>query len=348
MFAAAISTGLTVFFAWFGQRCGLVDRPSGRKCHDHPVSFLGGLAICGTVNIVLGFAGSSFLRDRLMVLVVADAMFLLGFADDVRPLSPITRLIFQGILAVAAVGIGVRIRFLSQPGGMISLGWIGVPLTVFWLMAMTNAMNFIDGLDGLAGGVSLIAGLSLMVIGFGFSQWGAVLLCAVLSGGLCGFLPFNLSPAKIFLGNGGAYFLGFWLGASSTLGAMKSTAVMVMVAPVVALGIPLLDTVWAMLRRIIGRQSLTKPDRMHIHHLLLETGISERHAVYILHVISLGLAFIAIILVQVQWQVGGFLLGTVGTAGMLWLRWLYNLQLAAAQDVTSFEKGNVEKKVLND
>lgn len=327
LFAVAISLVLTAFFAWLGKQWGLVDRPHGRKRHAQPVSYLGGLAICGTINIVLGMAGLSFLQERLLLLLVVDLMFVLGFIDDMHPLSPSIRLVIQGILALATVGLGVRIRFISLPGGMLSLGWIGIPMTVLWLMAMTNAMNFIDGLDGLAGGVALIASISLMVIGSCLEQWSAVVLLSILAGSLCGFIPLNLFPAKIFLGNGGAYFVGFLLGIASTLGTLKSPAAVVFAAPVIALGVPVLDTVWAMVRRMRGHRSLTRPDRSHIHHLLLQTGLSERSAVMILHIISFGLALIAVALIHVHWQIGGALIALVGIAGLFSVRKLCGMQL---------------------
>jgi UDP-GlcNAc:undecaprenyl-phosphate GlcNAc-1-phosphate transferase len=322
-----------------GTRWGFLDYPGGRKHHHQPVSFLGGLVVCLSINIALLTTGLSFLSLPPMIILLADLIFLLGFWDDLCSLSPWLRLVVQILIGLCTVWAGIKVHFISIPGGgMNALGWMGAPLTIIWLVALVNMINLIDGLDGLAGGITLIASGSLCFVGIGFGQWTAVWLCLVLAGAMVGFLPYNLYPARVFLGNGGAYFLGYLLAVASVQGALKSPVVLALAIPVMALGIPFLDILWAMVRRLRLGMPLMGPDRSHLHHLLVAQGWSHRQAVYILLGISAFLGLVSIFLSRSSWEWGCFLMVVIGGVGFVWVRRLYANQMAATVQEESMKQ----------
>ncbi len=274
---------------------------------------MGGLAIiCGfTISLVFDLATASNIitpgRELLGLVSGMVIIIVMGILDDTRTLKAWVKLLFQIGAAVCVVAIsGTKISHLTNPFGSdpyIELSpYISIPLTILWIVGITNAINLIDGLDGLAAGISSISSLSLFFVTLlraDLDPAKAVyiaLITAALSGSTLGFLPFNFNPAKIFLGETGAAFLGFTLGVISIQGVMKSYAAISIVIPLLVLGLPLFDTLFAIIRRIFTRRSIMQGDRGHLHHRLIDMGLSQRQSVLILYTASASLGLCAIVL----------------------------------------------------
>lgn len=290
-------------------KLGRVDTPDARKVHTVPIPRLGGVAIflgfCVAVATVEWLTpGQLFPRSGPFEGLVAGAamIFGLGIADDLKPLPAKFKLLVQIAAAGLAVYLGVRIDFLSNPtGGLILLSpMVAVPLTVFWLVGITNTINLIDGLDGLAGGVSLIAASTTALIAWQTHQIAITLLALALMGATIGFLRYNWNPAKIFMGDSGSLFLGFTLAALSVIGVLKLVATAALIVPVLILGVPIFDTAFAIVRRALQRRPIFSPDRGHLHHRLLGLGFSQRRAVLIIYGICLLLGGLALTLTGIR------------------------------------------------
>lgn len=278
-------------------RLGRVDQPDARKVHTVPIPRLGGIAIflgfCVSVMAIEFLTpGPLFPRTGpfMGLLIGAGMIFLLGIADDLRPLPAKFKLLVQIVAAAVAVYLGVRIEVLSNPigGGIIILPMaLSVGLSIFWLVGITNTINLIDGLDGLAGGVSLIAASTTALIALQTKQPALALLSVALVGATIGFLRYNWNPAKIFMGDSGSLFLGFTLAAISIVGLLKVAATAALLVPILILGVPIFDTSFAIVRRALQRRPIFSPDRGHLHHRLLGLGFSQRRAVLIIYAICL-------------------------------------------------------------
>ena len=298
---ALISTPVVRSLAF---RIGAVDVPKdNRRMHDHPIPRMGGLAIFfGFILSVLVFLPlTSTLRGMLLGSVI---IVILGIADDIFALPAMPKFIVQIISALVAVLSGNRIDFLSNPNifskePFWELGWLSIPITVLWIVGITNAVNLIDGLDGLACGVSTISSMTLLVIALIVSEPDVAILMAALAGGCIGFLPYNLNPAKIFMGDTGATFLGFILATVSIQGLFKFYAIISFAVPFLMLGLPIFDTCFAILRRVARGQSPMSPDRGHIHHRLIDMGFSQKQAVAVLYIISAILGLSAVVLTTI-------------------------------------------------
>ncbi len=299
----------TPFWIKLGNKWGLLDLPGTRKKHPKALPFSGGLAVSSGFFLVLLLAGGRSFPYLLPILSGGLFILGLGYLDDRRDLSPGIKLVGQAGVALLTAAMGLRINYLTNPfGEMVSLGWVSYPLTVLWLVATINMINLIDGLDGLATGICLIAAASLLVIGLGLRQAAAAFLCALLIGNLAGFLPYNFPPARIFLGNSGAYFLGYLLGVISVIGALKLPTVLALAVPVFAMGVPFLDTLWAIWRRWRQGEPITGSDRDHLHHLLVLAGVGEKQAVLAMYGLSLLLGLGSIFLSRVTVLLGAFIL----------------------------------------
>ena len=193
----------------------------------------------------------------------------------------------------------------------LSIGWINIPVTIIWIVGVTNAFNLIDGLDGLAAGIAFISSVTLMIISILNGRLEAAFLTAVLSGAILGFLPYNFNPASIFMGDTGSQLLGFLLAAISIEGAIKSATAFVIAVPILAFGLPIYDTLFAMIRRKVNGKSIMQADKGHLHHRLLDMGLSQKQAVIIMYFISSVLGGSAIIAMQVSTQRAYFLLASV-------------------------------------
>ena len=305
LFAAALIALIsTPVVRSLAVRVGAVDVPKdGRRMHDHPIPRMGGLAIFfGFLLSVLIFLPlTPQLRGMLMGGVI---IVILGIFDDIFALPALPKLLVQIGAALVAVLHGNVIQVLSNPNIFSSdpywdLGFLSVPITVVWIVGITNAVNLIDGLDGLACGVSTISSMTLMVIALLVAEPDVAILTAALAGGCIGFLPYNLNPAKIFMGDTGSTFLGFILAVVSIQGLFKFYAIISFAVPFLMLGLPIFDTCFAIIRRLAKGQSPMAPDRGHIHHRLIDMGFSQKQAVATLYVISAILGLSAVVLTTI-------------------------------------------------
>lgn len=292
----------------FGLKSGLFDPPGGRKVHQRPMVRLGGVSIfLGTVIALLfiwGLGGFGVLPPESEyeiwgVTLGGLAFFLIGLADDVFSLPALTRLLMQSSVAAVAWSAGVRIDFLSIPflGGLFSLpAWVSLPITVIWLVGMANAINWIDGLDGLAAGVSGIAAIIMLVVCLFMQQPAAALIVAALAGATLSFLRYNFNPAQIFMGDGGAYFIGFTLAGVGIIGLVKGVTTVAVLLPYLILAVPIVDMSAVILDRLRRGKSPFVADKRHLHHRLLQAGLSHRFTVLFIYALtfwvgSLAMAF---------------------------------------------------------
>lgn len=295
-------------------KVGAIDVPKDdRRMHKKPIALMGGLAIITGFIVSLAFdlltASNAVTpgKELLGLLTGISLITIMGFFDDTKTLSSKTKLAFQLLAAISVVLIsGTRITVLSNPfsaAPYVELSpYLSYPLTVLWIVGITNAVNLIDGLDGLAAGVSSISSLSLFFVSMlrvdlepAIAIYTA-LITAALAGSTLGFLPFNFNPAKIFMGETGSAFLGFTLGVISIQGAMKSYTAISIAIPLLVLGLPLFDTLFAIIRRIGTRKPIMQADRGHLHHRLIDMGLSQRQSVLIMYIASGTLGLCAIVL----------------------------------------------------
>jgi len=287
------------------RQAGILDRPGERKVHIKVMPRLGGLAI------YISFIASVLLIHELTgllagFLIGVSLIVALGVIDDFWGISPGLKLTGQLLAAGAVIPFGLKVDFLTNPftGGLVVLGFISIPVTIIWLVAMTNAINLIDGLDGLAGGISCIAAFTIAAVswwqwrqpGGTSSQLEAAILALILAAAIVGFLRYNFHPARIFLGDSGSMFLGFSLASISIMGVAKSTTFLSLFIPIVIFGVPILDTACAILRRYFNKQPIFQADHEHIHHRLLAVGFSHRQAVLLIYGVSIILGVSAFIL----------------------------------------------------
>lgn len=296
-----ISFAATPIVKSFAEKVGAMDVPGeARRVHDHPIPRMGGLAIfLGFLLSVLLFVPMSRPLEGILlgcVIIVAT-----GAVDDVVSLKAWQKLLLQIASAAVAVYFGVRIEVLGNlnifsSNDYVTLGSWAVPITIVWIVGITNSVNLIDGLDGLAVGVSTISSLTMLVIALLVADSSVAVVLAALVGACIGFMPYNLNPAKIFMGDTGSLLLGYVLATMSVLGLFKFYAVVSFAVPVLAIAVPLFDTVFAFFRRLLHGQNPMHPDRGHFHHRLIDMGLSQKQAVAVLYTISaiLGLAAVVI------------------------------------------------------
>lgn len=297
--ALMLSLILTPIVRWVAHRVGALARPVERSVHRVPVPHLGGVALYLAFSVsVLATVGW---REPAVtgVLLGGFAILVVGVVDDIKTLRPGAKMAGQLVAALILVALGTRIGWVTNPwGGLLVLGYMSIPLTIFWVISFVNIVNLIDGLDGLAAGITTIASLVLLVMALRTDQaLPVVVMGAALTGSALGFLPFNFNPAKIFMGDGGAMFLGFALAALSVEGLLKSTLALAFIIPVVVLGLPVFDTALAIHRRWRQGLPVSGADSDHLHHRLLRLGFSHREAVLAMYGVSawLGLGALAMV-----------------------------------------------------
>ena len=289
----------------FAFKIGAIDIPKdNRRMHKKPTPRIGGFAIIfGFTVATLCFAQPS--RQLYGTLAGAAIIAVMGVIDDCKNLPAKLKFVIQIIAALVFVFAGdIKIdvftnpNFLSDNPYWVLPEWLSVTLTVIWIVFITNAVNFIDGLDGLAAGVSAIMSISLVFISIRVGEYSIAILGIALMGSCFGFLPFNFNPAKIFMGDTGSTFLGFMLATLSIQGVLKSYAVISFAVPLLILGLPLFDALFAMIRRILRGQSPMTADRGHLHHRLVDMGFSQKQTVFILYAISGVLGITAVLLAE--------------------------------------------------
>jgi len=302
--STAVTLAVTPLVRGLSVRADLVDEPGARKVHTTAVPRLGGIGIMSgfAAALLLECAGETwFAWPRVLlagdgqVLGMAlgiSVIFVLGLIDDIRGMKAGVKLAGQVLAAIVTISFGLKIDFFANPfgGGRLPLGLWSYPLSVLWLIGFANVFNLIDGLDGLAAGVAGIAAASFLALALDMNQLLAAVLAASLIGGLIGFLRYNFNPASIYMGDSGSLSIGFALGCVSLTGVMKSAAAISLVAPLLIIGVPLFDTLSAIIRRKRHGRPIHEADNGHIHHRLLHKGFSQRQTVLLIYAWSAALA----------------------------------------------------------
>jgi len=281
-------------------KIGAIDVPrDSRRVHKEPMPRLGGLAIY-IAFVVAGVITLPLDLPLIRGLFVGGTIIIaVGVVDDMCNLPAKVKLVGQILAASILVLYGLKVEWATNPlGGMLYLGKLSIPITIFWVVGITNTLNFIDGLDGLAAGIAAIAAFAMMLVNLSVGQLNGALVMALLSGAAIGFLPYNFNPAKIFMGDTGAMFLGFILSAVAIEGAVKSATAIALIVPILALGLPIFDTAFAILRRFINGKPIMQADKGHVHHRLLAIGLTQRQAVLYMYLISLSLGMCSVILAR--------------------------------------------------
>jgi len=304
LIAFLLSLVLTPIVKKIAIKMGAIDLPDERKVHKEIMPRMGGLAIylafvISYLSLVM-FDLFEPVRFINAFLIGSTIVVATGVIDDKYQISPKQKLLGQIIAAFIVVFYGGKVDLLNIPllDGAIQLGWLAVPITILWIIGVTNAINLIDGLDGLAAGVSAIAATSLFFVAISVGNMVIALITILLVGSIVGFLYFNFHPAKIFMGDTGSLFLGFSL-ASLSLLEFKQVTIVSFIIPILILGVPISDTLYAMLRRYVNNQPMTAPDKNHLHHRFLKMGFSHRNAVLVIYLISIVFGFLAVLLTQV-------------------------------------------------
>lgn len=275
-------------------KIGAIDVPlDGRRIHKKPIPRIGGLAIYVSFCITtLLFCDIS--NELITIWIGGACLVIIGILDDIFRIPAWIKLLVQFAAAIFAVVNGCVIDHINLGGTYVSLGFFSIPLSVLWIVGLTNAINFIDGLDGLACGISSISSLSLLVVVLLNGDYVSALICGILFGSCIGFLPFNSNPARIFMGDTGALFLGYTFSILSVHGIFKLHAVLAFIVPLMIFALPLFDTLFAIFRRMMAKKSPFSPDRGHIHHRLIDMGLTQKDSVKILYAISGILGLVAV------------------------------------------------------
>ncbi|MEJ1295711.1 MraY family glycosyltransferase [Latilactobacillus sakei] len=296
-----VSAAITPLVRRLAFVLGAVDKPNARRVNKKAMPSMGGLAIFIAFNVgTFILLRGQFPTHELFSIFLAECIIIItGMIDDIKELSPKEKML--GILIVGLVIYflaGVRMNILTIPlVGTFKLGWLSFPITIFWILAITNAVNLIDGLDGLATGVSIIALFTMGVIAYFFlaiTNVSVSIMIFCLVAALIGFLPHNFHPAKIFLGDTGALFIGFMIAVLSLKG-LKNVTFITLLIPVIILGVPITDTVYAMLRRILNRKPISQADKHHLHHRLMQLGLSHRQTVLVIYGLALVFSLISLL-----------------------------------------------------
>jgi len=273
-----------------------IDKPEERKVHKFEMPRLGGLAICISFWLVV-ISTQELTREIYGLLGGGLIISLVGIWDDLYGISAKKKLLVQVLAATFATYMGIRVEFLTHPfQDVFSLYYLSYPVTILWIIGITNAVNLIDGLDGLAAGVSAIAAITLGIVSMleGFSS--IAILAFILAASIFGFLKYNFHPAKIFMGDTGSLFLGYNLATIAILGLTKSATIVSLFLPVIILGIPIIDTMLAIFRRYNNGRPIFSPDKEHLHHRLLDLGLTHRRTVLTIYALSVVLGITAVLM----------------------------------------------------
>ena len=361
--AFAVAAALTPVLRALAPFIGGIDRAEGsRKVHTTPVPRIGGVAIVAAFFVPLVSlliyrtdVGRLFLRDtsRVVGLFVGGlAIAVLGFYDDLHGLGARQKFLVQFGVAGLMYALGYQVHAISHPfGGAIQLGLLSLPFTLVWIVGIINAMNLIDGLDGLAGGVATIAVGLMFAVSFNRPDAIMCLFMAALGGALMGFLLYNFNPATIFMGDTGSMFLGFVLATTSIASGQKSSTTVAMLVPVIGLGLPIADTLLAMLRRALRGRPLFSADKEHIHHKLLALGLTHRQAVLVLYGVCLALSAAAFWLTFANSRSAAILLAGLGAMLVVLLRALGYLSVnreASRQNAVARERNQRVRGLVRD
>ncbi len=283
LWGALIAFGVVVLLTpavgGMARLLGVVDQPDARRLNKRPIPRLGGLAIfLGILVPSLAFLDLS--GEMRGILLGAAVACVVGAVDDFRGLAPLPKLAGQVAAASIPCAFGVWVDHFTFPflGAVDLPAWVGMPLTVVWIVAVMNMVNFLDGMDGLASGVCAIAGLTFATLALSLGKIDAAVLSAIVAGACIGFLRHNFFPARIFMGDSGALVLGFTLATVSVAGLLKTASTVVLVLPLLILAVPIIDTSFVVAKRLKYRQPISSADRSHLHHRFMDIGFSQRRA----------------------------------------------------------------------
>lgn len=302
--SVAISLFMTPVARKLAIKLGAVDIPKDeRRVHNKPMPLMGGLAIYIAI-LVSSLVFLPIDKTLVSIIIGGSIICISGIIDDIKGLSPKAKLVFQVIASIVLIIGDVKIDAITspfgKPGAVLLLNGFSIPITIFWVVGITNTLNLIDGLDGLAAGVTMIASLSFLFVANKFNYISIMIMSAIVAGSCIGFLPYNFNPAKIFMGDTGALFLGFIMAALSIEGVMKSVATIAVVVPIIILGVPIFDTTFAIFRRLLNGKSIAEADKGHLHHRLLKMGYSQKKTVSILYFISAIFGLCAILIAKIN------------------------------------------------
>ncbi len=353
---------ITPYTIRLAKKVGAVDYPNDRRINKKPMPRLGGLAVIAgfmvsaiyliitmSIEKKVNFAEEGLNRKLIGCLLGAIILGITCYIDDVKDIKPLVKLAGQVIAAIVVVSSGVLIDNFTIPfkENSVMLNEVfSFILTVGWIVGITNAINLIDGLDGLSSGITLISCISLLIIfALNESPLIAIILITALAGAIVGFLPYNFNPAKTFIGDVGSNFMGFAIAVISILGVAKTYTAIVIIAPIIVLALPIFDTLWAIVRRIVKTKSIKgvfKADKGHLHHRLMAKGYTQKQAVLILYGITATLGMVAIILLDSGiWKALSFALLVVVFVA---LGYKDILHLREDEDANSNEKVSTQKE----
>ena len=308
LLAAVLAGALTPVVRALGRHWGLVDAPGERKIHTVSVPRIGGVGVTLAAVLALaavtagGWASVADVAGWMPALLGVVIVFGVGLRDDLKPVRPVVKLAFQTLAAVAALAMGVRIDHVTLSGTTYQLGALTGPVTIIWIVGLTNAFNLMDGLDGLATGLAIIAAATCAAVSISRGDTQGGLLLVALLGALCGFLPYNFNPATIFLGDSGSLVVGHVLAVTAINGWQKGATALAVAVPLLIFALPISETVISVVRRTHGGglRQIFAADQHHIHYRLLGLGLSHRSAVLVLYVVSLALALLALATMQMR------------------------------------------------
>ena len=323
--SAVLSYLLAYPVRWLALRLDVVDHPEKRKIHQIPIPLLGGLAIFLSFALVslVGLTAlgdlEPFSRSYAGLMIGATLIVLLGIYDDVKGLRAAAKFAGQTVAALVVVVMGARVDLFTNPlGDSFQIGWLGYVVAVLWIVGVTNALNLMDGLDGLAAGIGAIAALGLFAVAYPGLPLVAG-LAIILAGAAAGFLKHNFYPARLFLGDTGSMLIGFVLAVMSLHGYLKTTTAAMLFLPIIVLGVPIFDTLFAIFRRARQKVSLFSADREHIHHRLVRIGLHHRKVVLVLYFVCAYLSLTAYSMVQIPYQTVFLFLVLLTIGGILGL-----------------------------
>jgi len=300
----ALSLSMTPVVKKIAVKLGAMDVPKDeRRVHKKPMPLMGGLAIYISI-IITSLIFLPIDKSLISILIGGSIICISGIIDDIKDISPRMKLVFQIVAAIVLIIGDVKIDAITNPftktTKLIQLGIFSIPITIFWVVGITNTLNLIDGLDGLAAGVAMIASLSFLFVAGKFNYVPVMIISSIIAGACLGFLPYNFNPASIFMGDTGALFLGFMLASLSIEGVMKSVATIAVVVPIIILGVPIFDTTFAIFRRLLNGKSIAEADKGHLHHRLLQMGYSQKKTVLILYFISAIFGLCAVLIAKIN------------------------------------------------
>jgi UDP-GlcNAc:undecaprenyl-phosphate/decaprenyl-phosphate GlcNAc-1-phosphate transferase len=327
--ALILSLILTPLAGRLGLRFGAADEPDERKVHEKIIPRSGGAAIFVVFLFALLITryfntniSNLLVLDRSMVFLFFGAIvcFGIGLIDDFYRLGPKIKFLFQIVAASIAYWGGIRIGGFDIFGVYLEAGYLSYALTVFWFVIFINAVNLIDGLDGLAGGIVVFASVVMVILSVLREEYLTAMMFMALGGSVLGFLRYNFNPATIFLGDGGSYFLGYTVAGLSILGSVKTQLGAAMLIPLLALGVPLFDAVLSPIRRFILGKDMFRPDKEHVHHRLVAMGLTAQKAVWLIYGISFCLCLIALAMINIRDERAGLFLIVLGAGAIIFTR----------------------------